>query len=465
MRFPSLINICHVIYLHRQHPLSEEESAECSGCEPSSVAMPVPVGVVWCHKRSSSIAATSTRPMTTTNDKSEEKEKTINGIAANWRTTLSAFITLGRPKFLPYSAVLYAFGASIYLHMHDNGNGIINWNHYWYGQLFVTCLHIMTHYCNEYFDYEADCANQSPTAMTGGSRILVNGLISPATSLRTSMILGLIAITLSSSFISLSSQFLGYTIVITAWFYTSPPIRFNYRGLGELCVATLLNVCVPMLSYLVQQDAANVTSNNVSGIKSVSSAASSTSIALLLLPGAIMQVCRMMLMNLMDYDGDIATNKHTLPTMIGRHNVKYCYAIGHFIAYSIIVAITYTGELPILAAILLFGITLPLSIWQANRLWRNIDRHISGAGSIAFWASTHVSLIPAAITFGLLFNIITSPAPFDWSSIALVSMAPLVYVFIILIPCLISKLRGASTTAAAAVTITITSAHEQERVD
>src|SRR4051812_8280311 len=71
-----------------------------------------------------------------------------------------AWVRLGRPKFLLYSALLYGVGAMLALLRGTK----LSLGTYLYGQLFVSCVHLMTHYCNEFFDFEADRANPAPTA-------------------------------------------------------------------------------------------------------------------------------------------------------------------------------------------------------------------------------------------------------------------------------------------------------------
>src|SRR5512132_3352925 len=82
-----------------------------------------------------------------------------------------AFLRLGRLKFLGGGFVLYGLGAAIAAvtgHAIDTGR-------YALGQAAVTAFQLMTHYANDYFDYEADRANATPTQWSGGSRVLVGG--------------------------------------------------------------------------------------------------------------------------------------------------------------------------------------------------------------------------------------------------------------------------------------------------
>src|SRR5215468_2172996 len=64
-----------------------------------------------------------------------------------YRPRLFAFIRLGRPHYLLKSALLYGLGASVAIYRQHQL--AIAW--YLFGQLFVSCVHLMTHYCNEFF--------------------------------------------------------------------------------------------------------------------------------------------------------------------------------------------------------------------------------------------------------------------------------------------------------------------------
>jgi 1,4-dihydroxy-2-naphthoate octaprenyltransferase len=82
---------------------------------------------------------------------------------------------LGRPKFLMFSNCIYTVGvAAAYK---TNPSLTFNlWLYLWVC-LLVHAIHAMTHYFNEYYDYEADCANKNPSPWTGGSRVLVEGKV------------------------------------------------------------------------------------------------------------------------------------------------------------------------------------------------------------------------------------------------------------------------------------------------
>jgi 1,4-dihydroxy-2-naphthoate octaprenyltransferase len=299
-----------------------------------------------------------------------------------------AFIRLGRPKFLLYSTVLFGLGTAAAVHAGERID-LALWAR---GQLFVWCVHLMTHYCNEYFDLEADRANPSPTAWTGGSRVLVQGLVSPATSLAAAHVLLFVCGALAATMPTPTARGMACATVALAWFYTAPPFRLNYNGLGELTVATVLNGLWPLLAFHLQ--------------------ATRFSPALLcaLVPTFVVQLVRMMVMNLSDYEGDRRVQKRTLVVLLGPVLAVRVFAVGQLVAYGAIVAFLSAGVLPapVGAAML---VTSPIALWQTRRLLRGAIRDPRQANSVVFWASTHVALTFAAAMAG--FVLATPPS--RWS--------------------------------------------------
>jgi 1,4-dihydroxy-2-naphthoate octaprenyltransferase len=92
-----------------------------------------------------------------------------------------AWIKLGRYLFLGGGFVFFALGSSI---AHYNGL-TIDVTRYILGQLIVTSTQLMVQYSNDYFDFQADLANQTPTRWSGGSRILPSGQLPPQIALYT----------------------------------------------------------------------------------------------------------------------------------------------------------------------------------------------------------------------------------------------------------------------------------------
>ena len=105
---------------------------------------------------------------------------------------VGAFIRLGRPLFLVGGLVFYGLGAAIAAFA--EGGRAIDWRRYVWGQVAVTAAHLMTHYCNDYFDFEADRANATPTRWSGGSRVLPAGELPRQAALIAALALALLAV-------------------------------------------------------------------------------------------------------------------------------------------------------------------------------------------------------------------------------------------------------------------------------
>ena len=300
--------------------------------------------------------------------------------APSRRRFLAHLVRLGRPKYLLYSWLLYTLGVAGAAFLGQTpGPGT-----YLHGLLFVWCTHLMTHYCNEYFDMAADAANPSPTQWTGGSRVLVEGKLKPEVSLGASFVLLFFCLGLVPS-MPRSGQYVALAALALAWFYTAPPFRFNYRGMGELVVTTVLNGCFPMVGYVL--------------------AAGETGLlpALLLLPAFLIQFVRMTIMNLLDYEGDRRVGKRTLVVQLGPQRILHLHALGQALAYVLLVPAALLWGLPGPVA-LCVAATSPLALWQVVRLYRGAHLDVRTRNSVVFWASTHCSLVVAAAYVGLLLH-------------------------------------------------------------
>jgi 1,4-dihydroxy-2-naphthoate octaprenyltransferase len=254
-----------------------------------------------------------------------------------------------------------------------------------HGLVFVWCAHLMTHYCNDYFDLDADSVNPAPTRWTGGSRVLVEGHLRPIVGLATAFVLLFAALALAMGMPDAGARWIAFVTLALAWFYTAPPARLNYLGLGEITVATVLNVLVPLLAYSLQ-------SRRVSASAALLGA---------VLPIFVLQAARMLVMNLSDYEGDKLIGKRTLAVALGQRRATVAVALGQLVAYGSILVLAASQVLPALVAAAML-LTLPISAWQTRRLRRGALRDPVQANSVVFWASTHVALTAAAAILGLV---------------------------------------------------------------
>jgi 1,4-dihydroxy-2-naphthoate octaprenyltransferase len=123
------------------------------------------------------------------------------------------------------------------------------------GYLVLLPAHLSVSYSNDYFDVDVDKYDK-PTIFTGGSGVLVDnpGLRKPAKWIAITLILFSLALGIIYTMMySFPIWFLGFVVLgnLLGWFYSAPPIRLAYRGLGELSMAISIGLLIPGFGYLV----------------------------------------------------------------------------------------------------------------------------------------------------------------------------------------------------------------------
>ncbi|MEN3048508.1 MAG: prenyltransferase [Candidatus Caldarchaeales archaeon] len=119
-------------------------------------------------------------------------------------------------------------------------------------------IHLGLNVANDYFDtiLGADPANRRPTPFSGGSRAILYGLISESGSraLFTSFFAAGSAIGLYLALTRGLIEVIGLMALglFLAYFYTAPPFKLAYRGLGELAVGTGFGPVIVLGTYFVQ---------------------------------------------------------------------------------------------------------------------------------------------------------------------------------------------------------------------
>jgi 1,4-dihydroxy-2-naphthoate octaprenyltransferase len=115
--------------------------------------------------------------------------------------------------------------------------------------------HLGLSYSNNYFDIDVDKHN-SPTSISGGSKILIENPELKKTCLLIALFLMLISLILTVFFIFLynfSILFFFFILFsnLLGFFYSAPPIRLAYRGFGELANIITIGFLMPGFGYLV----------------------------------------------------------------------------------------------------------------------------------------------------------------------------------------------------------------------
>lgn len=291
-------------------------------------------------------------------------------------------LSLGRIKFLSYSPILYGLGATIATFRGEE------FSPYYFiiGQITVWVVHMMTHFYNEYYDFDSDLLNEHPSPWTGGSRILPQGILNPQDSLILAIITTLLSLFLSFLMPSAATFAICLLAIILSWGYSAPPLSFCRRGLGELITAVVLNILTPTLGFLLQKG------DLVPG--------RTKDLLLVLLPLAIIEFVRMMVMNMPDRKCDGAVGKDTLIVKIGMDKATKIHTWGMIIAYLCLPFIYLYSDIP-LVVIGLIAATAPLGFlttWWVHKRWQDIQQFFM----VPFWASTHNALAALSALVGFL---------------------------------------------------------------
>src|SRR5690349_358406 len=201
---------------------------------------------------------------------------------------------------------------------------------------------------NDVFDsvQGADEANVTPTQFSGGSRVIQYGLVSLRSMATLAMVFyvaaGLIGLLLLATRGSTALLVIGIVGFVVSLGYTAPPLKFVYRGLGEIAVALGFGPLMLLGAYVVQ----------TRGALAWEPVAASIPIALL--------VALILYVNeIPDRRGDARVGKRTLPVRFSKAAVIGGYNGAVVAAYVAVVVAVIAGLLPVPALLML--LTIPLA--------------------------------------------------------------------------------------------------------
>jgi 1,4-dihydroxy-2-naphthoate octaprenyltransferase len=275
---------------------------------------------------------------------------------------LTALIRLGRPHFLAGGFILHGLGAA--MAVYDGATlhvAALVW-----GQVAITATQFMTHYANDYYDLAADRANRTPTFWSGGSRVLVNGLLRPSTALRMALLLGGIALIANLVLSTAVAPGIGTfalpgLALVLAWSYSAPPLALHSRGLGEATTAIIVTLLTPLTGYYLQM-------GHIAWLP-----------ILAVVPLCAMQFAMLLAIEFPDADGDREAGKRTLVVRMGADKAARLYVAVLLLAYAIL---PFLG-LPLAVTVAIFALS-PLAVWQIGCMRRGDWRHRTRWGWLAF---------------------------------------------------------------------------------
>ena len=183
-----------------------------------------------------------------------EQRSTSDAIPSN---RLLLFMRAARAPFLTVSVMPVLIGATLPFWLRPDG-----WT-FSVARLIemivaVVLLHMGANLGNGYYDHVsgADPANPNPGVLSGGSGLITSGALTAGFFLKSSIVcLGLgAALGLHLNFVVPGNLVLvvGLIGVALAHFYTAPPVKLAYRGLGEIAVGLAFGVLPVVGAYYVQ---------------------------------------------------------------------------------------------------------------------------------------------------------------------------------------------------------------------
>jgi 1,4-dihydroxy-2-naphthoate octaprenyltransferase len=280
---------------------------------------------------------------------------------------VAAFIRLGRLPFLSMGFVLHGLGAAIAL---ASGAGFHPLAFLW-GQVAITTTQLMTHYSNEYFDQDADLANETPTNWSGGSRVLVeSALLLPATALfmaAACIVVASGAIILTAAQVPSANPLVTgimFTGLLLSWGYSAPPLQLHSRGLGELTTALVVPGLTTLTGFLLQ-------AGHISLLP-----------VLAALPLMCLQFAMLLCIEFPDADGDRAAGKRTLVVRLGSVRAAQLHNSVVVLAYAILPMLVSLGLPPLAPGLMLAG--LPFATWHLWRMYRGDWKNPAQWNTMAF---------------------------------------------------------------------------------
>jgi 1,4-dihydroxy-2-naphthoate octaprenyltransferase len=164
-------------------------------------------------------------------------------------------LKVARPQFLIVGLALFVLGALVAVVL----GAPFSLNRLLVGYLVILSAQLSVHFSNDYFDVASDRPG-GPTLISGGGGVLLEHpeLREPIKWIAIGLILFSFAMgiyfvrTYAYPFWIMGFIALGN---LAGWFYSAPPLRLSYRGLGELCYTFAAGLLIPAMGYLTMRGA------------------------------------------------------------------------------------------------------------------------------------------------------------------------------------------------------------------
>lgn len=234
--------------------------------------------------------------------------------------------------------------------------------------------HLALNMTDDYFDFRhlVDVLDSHGNPYSGGSGALSKGLIRPGHMLKVFSIFFLVAIAIGIVLGILRGTFVFFLLAFgffCAFFYTAPPIRFGYRGLGEIAQLLCFGPGIGLGAYYVQTQ--KVSWEAFWGT----------------LPFGILLFSMITINQIPDYIEDRRAGKLNLVARFGRETGVWLFILSLFFAYGAILMGILLGKIPIFGVISL--LTLPIAFKTISILIANYQDSVKMAPANLGMICTH----------------------------------------------------------------------------
>lgn len=197
------------------------------------------------------------------------------------------------------------------------------WNQWFFflTVLGVTINHIALNMTDDYFDYHAAVdrdAGSGKNPYSGGSGALTGGKIQH-THMRLAFTLAYLAtIGIGLYLCAIQTWWVlafGCLGMASSYFYTAPPVRYGYRGLGEISQLINFSLTIGLGAYVVQ------------------TVSFSWEAFLVLSPLGLMMFSMIIINEIPDRTDDAAAGKNTLVVKFGNKKAVWLYGLAMFLAF------------------------------------------------------------------------------------------------------------------------------------
>jgi len=219
------------------------------------------------------------------------------------------------------------------------------------------CMEVAKNAWGDVIDYDSgtDLAVRAEdrTAFSGGKRVLVDNLLTRTQTWAVAAVFAGAGLALGALIVFVrepSALYIGLLGTALGWSYHGPPLKFAYRGFGELDVVLCYGPLIVLSTYLVQTHSL------------------SWAVFWLSLPLGLFIAAFLWVNEFPDYQADAGAGKNNLVVRMGRRRASRALCAIYGVAFLIILAMPSMGEIP--RGAWLGMLALPFAIYACWHAWR-----------------------------------------------------------------------------------------------